>query len=281
MLEQPLMLLTAGVVAQGEALGWKRARFAVTSASAVGIALASHAVWSTNHAGLNKLRQQTWLSAAIFSTSSWLHFEIGNPASYVSIVYLTAGHVFLALLAFADARAEPLFTQTLPMQRLRRVTRLGILTVTVAVACATGVLPQLLAVHTGAFFEKDLQTSSVHTVTTDSCALFVRTVNCSGCDAPPAGSPNRFQEGVISGRLKIWGSGKLLEQNSNKTVIAGTDFETCELWLLVPTHAVFAVECNDACTLHADGVFDGSLVATVSAFADGSQNLLKHAKIYS
>ena len=264
MLERPLKLLTVGVAIQSEALRWTRVRLIVTSASAVGIALASRALWSTNHAGLNKFRQLTWWSAAICSTSSWLHYEIEDPAGYVGVAYFTGAHFFLASTAFSDTEAEPLFTCAIPMQRLRRFTRLLILLVTVVFASTAGILPRLLAINTGGYLEEDLQISDFHTVTVDSCAIYVRTTKCSECSATPAGSPNLFQEGVAGGRLRVWGSGRLLEQTPKTTVIAGTDFEACELWLLVPTHAVFSVECNGACTVHANGLFDRSLVATSS-----------------
>ena len=56
MLQRPLKLLTVGDAIQSEALQWTRARLIVTSASAVGFALASRALWSTNNAGLNNAR---------------------------------------------------------------------------------------------------------------------------------------------------------------------------------------------------------------------------------
>ena len=255
MLERPLKLLTVGVAIQSEALHWTRVRLIVTSASAVGIALASRALWSTNNAGLNKLRQLTWWSAAICSTSSWLHYEIGDPAGYVGVAYFTVCHFCLVIVAFSNTEAELLFSHTVPMQRLRRFTRLLILLVTVVFASTAGILPQLLAINTGGYLEEDLQISDFHTVTVDSCAIYVRTENCSGCSALPGGLPNSFQEGLIGGRLKVWGSGRLLEQNSRTTVIVGTDFEACELWLLLPTHSVFSVDCNGECTLDANGVF--------------------------
>eukprot|EP00438_Fugacium_kawagutii_P015690 Skav235313 [mRNA] locus=scaffold520:403781:404794:+ [translate_table: standard] len=263
MLERPLKLLTVGVAIQSEALQWTRARLIVTSASAAGIALASRALWSTNNAGVNKLRQLTWWSAAISSTSSWLQYEIGNSAGYAGVAYFTVGHFFLVALAFSNTEAEVVFTRAVPMQRLRRITRLMILLVTVVCASTAGILPQLLAINTGGYLEEDLQMSDFHAVSTHSCAIYVRTANCSGCP-PMVELPHSFQEGVIGGRLKVWGSGRLLEQNSRTTVVVGTDFEACELWLLVPANASISVDCTGECTLDANGVFAGSLDSSVA-----------------
>lgn len=262
MLERPLKLLTVGVAVQSEALKWTRVRLIVTSASAAGIAVACHSIWSCNNAGLNRLRQLTWWSATINSMSSWIHFEMGDAAGYIGIACFLIGHTVLAAVAFSDAGAEYLFTHTLPMQRLRRFTRLLILLLTVASAFVAGILPQLLAMNTGAYLEQDLYISDhysdSYTVITDSCAVFVRTT-CSGCNEPPAGSPHSFSEGVVGGRLRIWGSGSLLDQTSSKAVIVGTDLQACELWLLLPRNSVLTINCNGACTLHASGIFVGSL----------------------
>lgn len=261
MLERPLKLLTVGVAIQSEALGWTRARLLVTSASAAVIALLCQVVWSSNHAGLNKLRRLAWWSAAIGSTSSWIHFEIGDADGYVGVACFLLGHLLYAAAAISNAESEFIFTQAVPMQGLRRFARLTMLLVTVLFASTAGILPQLLAVNTGAYVEKDLEVSDKYSVIADSCAIYVRTTNCSGCNGPPAGSPKAFQGGELGGRLKVWGSGKLFEQTSNRTVIVGTKFQACELWVLMPAGGVFSFHCNGVCTLHASGVFVGSLVS--------------------
>ena len=149
------------------------------------------------------------------------------------------------------------------MRRLRRFTRLLILLVIAVSASIAGALPQLLAVNTGAYLEDDLNVSLIsdsYTVITDSCAIFVRTTNCSGCDETPAGSPSWFAEGKARGRIRIWSPGTF-DQNLSEAdiVILGTDLQACELWLLVPHSGTFSITCKGECTLHANGVFAGNL----------------------
>lgn len=263
MVERPLKLLTVGVAIQCEALKWTHVRLAVASASAAGIAVTCHSLWSCNNAGLNRLRQLAWWSATINSLSSWIHFEMSDAAGYIGIACFVVGHMILAVVAFSDVGADHLFTKAFPMRRLRRFTRLLILLVIAVSASIAGVLPQLLAVNTGAYLEDDLNVSLIsdsYTVITDSCAIFVRTTNCSGCDETPAGSPSWFAEGKARGRIRIWSPGTF-DQNLSEAdiVILGTDLQACELWLLVPHSGTFSITCKGECTLHANGVFAGNL----------------------
>ena len=259
MLEQPLKLLTVGVAIQSEALQWTRARLIVTSASAAGIALASTALWSTNHAGLNGLRQLAWWSACINSTSSLLHFEANNDHGHVGLVCLLVGHALLAsgTLLFNSGR-DRIFMCASSMRMLRRCTRLFILLAVMVAASTAGILPQLLSVNTGAYLERDLQISDSYTVAVDSCAIFVRTTNCSACSLPPEGSPRRFGDGVVGGRVKVWGTGSLDKESSNEAAIVGTELDSCELWLLLPSDSLLSIHCRIECTLHAEGVFVGT-----------------------
>ena len=259
MLEQPLKLLTVGVAIQSDALQWTRARLIVTSASAAGIALASTALWSTNHAGLNGLRQLAWWSACINSTSSLLHFEAKNDHGYVGLICFMVGHALLASGTFVfNSGRNSIFVCASSMRMLRHCTRLFILLAVMVAASMAGILPQLLSVNTGAYLERDLQISYNYTVTVDSCAIFVRTTNCSACSLPPEGSPRRFEEGVVGGRVKVWGTGSLDKESSNEAAIVGTELDSCELWLLLPSDSLLSIHCRIECTLHVEGVFVGT-----------------------
>ena len=259
MLEQPLKLLTVGVAIQSEALQWTRARLIVTSASAAGIALASTAFWSTNHAGLNGLRQLAWWSACINSTSSLLHVEANNDNGYVALVCFLVGHALLATGTFLfNSGRDRIFMCPSSMRMLRRCTRLFILLAVMVAASTAGILPQLLSVNTGAYLERDLQISGNYTVAVDACAIFVRTTNCSACSLPPEGSPRRFEDGVVGGRVKVWGIGSLYKESSNEAAIGGTELDSCELWLLLPSDSLLSIHCRIECTLHAEGVFVGT-----------------------
>ena len=259
MLEQPLKLLTVGVAIQSDALQWTRARLIVTSASAAGIALASTALWSTNHAGLNGLRQLVWWSACINSTSSLLHFEAKNDHAYVGLVCFLVGHALLAsgTLLFNSGR-DRIFMCASSMRMLRHCTRLFILLAVMVAASTAGILPQLLSVNTGAYLERDLQISDNYTVAVDSCAIFVRTTNCSACSLPREGSPRRFEDGVVGGRVKLWGTGNLDKESSNEVAIVGTELDSCELWLILPSDSLLSIHCRIECTLHVEGVFVGT-----------------------
>lgn len=259
MLEQPLKLLTVGVAIQSDALQWTRARLIVTSASAAGIALASTALWSTNHAGLNGLRQLAWWSACINSTSSLLHFEAKNDHGYVGLICFMVGHALLASGTFLfNSGRDRIFTCASSMRMLRHCTRLFILLAVMVAASMAGILPQLLSVNTGAYLERDLQISDNYTVAVDSCAIFARTTNCSACSPPPEGSPRRFEDGVVGGRVKIWGTGSLDKESSNEAAIVGTELDSCELWLLLPSDSLLSIHCRIECTLHVEGVFVGT-----------------------
>lgn len=259
MLEQPLKLLTVGVAIQSEALEWTRARLIVTSASAAGIALASTALWSTNHAGLNSLRQLAWWSACINSTSSLLHFEANNDHGHVGFVCFLVGHALLASgTSLFNSGRDRIFMCASSMRMLRHCTRLFILVAVMVAASTAGILPQLLSVNTGAYLERDLQISGNYTVAVDSCAIFVRTPNCSACSLPPEGSPRRFEDDVVGGRVKLWGTGSLDKESSNEAAIVGTELDSCELWLLLPSDSLLSIHCRIECTLHAEGVFVGT-----------------------
>ena len=259
MLEQPLKLLTVGVAIQSEALQWTRARLIITSASAAGIALASTALWSTNHAGLNGLRQLAWWSACINCTSSLLHFEANNDHGHVGLVFFLVFHALLASgTSLFNSGRDRIFMCASSMRMLRRCTRLFILLAVMVAASTAGILPQLLSVNTGAYLERDLQISGNYTVAVDSCAIFVRTTNCSACSLPPEGWPRRFEDGMVAGRVKVWGTGSLDKESSNEAAIVGTELDSCELWLLLPSDSLLSIHCRIECTLHAEGVFVGT-----------------------
>ena len=256
MLEQPLKLLTVGVAIQSEAVYWTRARLIITLASAAGIALASTAVWSTNHRGLNRLWQLAWSSACIGAASSWIHFEANGDYGHAGLVCFLVGHALLASgTLFFNSGEERILMLPSSMRMLRLWLRLFILLVLIVAASTAGFLPQLLSINTGAYLEKDLPVSDNYAVVVDSCAIFLRTTNCSACSPPPAGSPRRFANGVLGGRVKVWGSGRLDKWSSSEAAIVGTQLDSCELWLLLPSDTVLSIHCRVECTVHAEGVF--------------------------